>query len=88
MPRWHRRRDLEGGREIGIWILESGKEIIDEVVIKSYSYRGGYFVLYTIDNSESLRIKLGEYKTARSAFDEAINYICSTEYEYHDSEYE
>lgn len=86
--RWHRRRDLEGGREIGIWILRSSEGVDKEITVKSYAYRDGPFELYETDPDDSVRIKIGEYETAREAFKQTRDYLASTPHDVHDQRFE
>ncbi len=45
---WHRRRDLEGGKELGVWLCqdETGT-ITEELYVESHEYRGDDFDTYT-----------------------------------------
>lgn len=86
--RWHRRRDLEGGREIGIWILESSEGVNKEITIRSHAYRGEPFKLYETDPKDSIRIKIGEYETAREAFERTREYLANTSHDVHDQKFE
>ncbi|MFQ3285104.1 MAG: hypothetical protein ACI944_001828, partial [Natronomonas sp.] len=45
---WTRRRDLEGGKELGIWLLlDSEGSVQEELYVESHEYRGGGFDVYT-----------------------------------------
>ena len=44
---WRRRRDLEGGKELGIWLLLSDGTVEKELYVESHEYRGGDFDVYT-----------------------------------------
>ena len=39
---WNRRRDLEGGKELGIWINNDGRELY----VEGLTYRGDGYSVY------------------------------------------
>ena len=40
---WRRRRDLEGGKELGVWLLLDEDAVDTELYVESHRYRGGDF---------------------------------------------
>lgn len=77
---WKRRRDLEGGKELGVWLLvdETGS-VQKELYVESHEYRGGNFDLYTA-TPEGEWTHHGEYMTAEAAFEEALEFIETSGY--------
>lgn len=72
---WERRRDLEGGKELGIWLLVDETGTVDtELYVESHEYRGGGFDVYTATPDGEWTHK-GEFETSRAAFDEAIEFL-------------
>lgn len=72
MP-WHRRRDLEGGKELGVWLLiDDGLE--RELYVESHEYRGGAFDVYTATPDGEWHHE-GEYETVTAAFNAATAII-------------
>jgi len=58
---WKRRRDLEGGKEIGIWLLvDEDGGVERELYVESHEYRGGRFDVYTMAEDE--------FETSEAAF--------------------
>jgi 5S rRNA maturation endonuclease (ribonuclease M5) len=75
---WVRRRDLEGGKELGVWLLvdpdASGRRVEEELYVESHEYRGGAFDVYTYTETEDW-VHRGEYAAVEDAFDAALAYI-------------
>ena len=44
---WQRRRDLEGGKELGVWLLYDDGTVVEELYVESHEDRGGAFDVYT-----------------------------------------
>jgi hypothetical protein len=64
---WERRRDLEGGKEIGIWLLvDEDGGVERELYVESHEYRGGRFDVYTMAEDEWDHE--GEFETSEAAF--------------------
>ncbi|AQL42936.1 hypothetical protein BV210_09500 [Halorientalis sp. IM1011] len=63
---WQRRRDLEGGKELGIWLLIDGGAVERELYVESHEYRGGAFDVFTYADGDW--IHEGEFETATDAF--------------------
>ncbi|ERH00223.1 MAG: hypothetical protein J07HQX50_01383 [Haloquadratum sp. J07HQX50] len=76
---WQRRRDLEGGKELGIWLLTDGEEVIQELYVESHEYRGGDFDVYTASPEGEWDHK-GTFDTVARGFDAAMTYISESEY--------
>jgi hypothetical protein len=72
--RWHRRRDLEGGKERGIWLCQDGDRVVEELYVESHEYRGGDFDVYTTSPDDEWD-HLGSYETVDAAFDAALAYL-------------
>jgi hypothetical protein len=70
---WVRRRDLEGGKELGVWLLLENGAVEEELYVESHEYRGGDFDVYTTSNDEWDH--RGEFGTVEAAFDAALSVI-------------
>lgn len=72
---WQRRKDLEGGKELGVWLLldESG-QVDRELYVESHTYRGGDFDVYTATPEGDWEHK-GTFETPVEAFDRADTVI-------------
>lgn len=71
---WQRRRDLEGGKELGVWLLLADNTVTEELYVESHEYRGGDFDVYTATPDGAWDHK-GTFETAGEAFDAALAYI-------------
>lgn len=72
---WERRRDLEGGKEIGMWLLvDDDGSVEKELYVESHQYRGGGFDVYTATPDGEWEHE-GEFDTQAEAFDQALNVI-------------
>ncbi|WP_137285207.1 hypothetical protein [Halorussus salinisoli] len=68
--RWKRRRDLEGGKELGIWLLVDVDGSVDrELYVETHEYRGGNFDVYTTADDEWNHE--GEFDSVEQAFTRA-----------------
>jgi hypothetical protein len=75
---WERRRDLEGGKELGVWLLVDGDgDVGTELYVESHEYRGGAFDVYTA-TPEGEWDHRGEFGTQREAFEAALGVIESS----------
>ncbi|ELY85211.1 hypothetical protein [Natrinema altunense] len=71
---WTRRRDLEGGKELGIWLLVDDGTVEKELYVESHEYRGGGFDVYTaIPDGEWTHE--GEFEDAAAAVERALDVI-------------
>ena len=77
MARWQRRRDLEGGKELGVWLLREDGAVTEELYVESHEYRGGNFDVYTYTDAEDW-VHRGERPTAVEAFDVARDYLADS----------
>ena len=68
---WRRRRDLEGGKELGVWLLLNGDTVDTELYVESHEYRGGDFDVYTA-TPDGEWTHIGVFETASDAFDTAL----------------
>ncbi len=75
---WQRRRDLEGGKELGIWLLLADGDVREELYVESHEYRGGDFDVYTATPDGEWDHR-GTYPTATAAFAAANDYIDASE---------
>lgn len=41
-PTWYRRRDLEGGKEQGVWVLFDGQDVVKTLMVESNQYTHAY----------------------------------------------
>ena len=71
---WRRRRDLEGGKELGIWLLLDDDTVTEELYVESHEYRGGDFDVYTATPDGEWHHE-GTFATVEEAFDAATAYI-------------
>lgn len=76
---WTRRRDLEGGKEQGVWLLVDGGRVQRELYVESHEYRGGAFDVYTATPDDEWT-QLGTFDTAQAAFDAAVGYIADSDH--------
>lgn len=81
---WRRRRDLEGGKELGVWLLLDDGTVDKELYVESHEYRGGDFDVYTASTDGEWDHK-GTFETAQAAFDAALDYIADSPYPEEDS---
>lgn len=71
---WERRRDLEGGKELGIWLLIDGETVDTELYVESHEYRGGSFDVYTASPDDDWEHR-GTFETVDEAFDAALGHL-------------
>ena len=72
---WERRRDLEGGKELGVWLLvDSDGAVERELYVESHEYRGGNFDVYSATPDGDWEHE-GEFETQRDAFERALGII-------------
>jgi hypothetical protein len=71
---WTRRRDLEGGKELGVWLLLADGTVESELYVESHEYRGGDFDVYTATPDGEWTHE-GAYATVEAAFEAARAYI-------------
>jgi hypothetical protein len=76
---WRRRRDLEGGKELGVWLLLDEGTVEQELYVESHEYRGGDFDVYTASPDGEWEHK-GTFDTADDAFDAALAQIEESQY--------
>ncbi|UPV74667.1 hypothetical protein M0R89_01020 [Halorussus limi] len=72
---WERRRDLEGGKELGIWLLvDDDGNVERELYVESHEYRGGNFDVYTTGGDDEWNHE-GEFDTSEAAFERALDVL-------------
>lgn len=71
---WQRRRDLEGGKELGVWLLVEDGTVTEELYVESHQYRGGDFDVYTATPDGEWTHR-GTYETPEAGFDAALAYL-------------
>ena len=76
---WQRRRDLEGGKELGVWLLLDEGAVEKELYVESHEYRGGDFDVYTASPDGEWEHE-GTFDTADDAFDAALARIEESEF--------
>lgn len=64
---WNRRKDLEGGKELGVWLQEENGQVVKELYVESHQYRGGNFDVYTATPSGDWN-HMGEFENVDDAF--------------------
>ncbi len=67
---WTRRRDLEGGKELCVWLSDTSDT---ELYVESHRYRGGDYDAYTTDAEDNWN-HLGEYEDVTEAIDAAVEW--------------
>lgn len=80
LMQWHRRRDLEGGKELGVWLLLDDDGAVErELYVESHEYRGGDFDVYiaTPDGEWSHE---GTFERVEEAFEHAEEYLDESKY--------
>ncbi|RXK50577.1 hypothetical protein [Halorientalis pallida] len=75
---WQRRRDLEGGKELGVWLLTDGRSVERELYVESHEYRGGAIDLYTYADGDW--IHEGEFEAVTDAFAAARRALEKSDY--------
>jgi hypothetical protein len=76
---WQRRRDLEGGKELGVWLLLDGETVERELYVESHEYRGGDFDVYTASPDDEWEHE-GTFDTVDDAFDAALSLISESQF--------
>jgi hypothetical protein len=76
---WRRRRDLEGGKELGVWLLLDGDTVERELYVESHEYRGGAFDVYTATPDDEWE-HTGTFGTAEAAFEAALDVIEASQF--------
>ena len=76
---WRRRRDLEGGKELGVWLLLDEETVEKELYVESHEYRGDDFDVYTASPDGEWEHR-GSFNTADSAFEAALAYIDESQF--------
>lgn len=77
---WERRRDLEGGKELGIWLLMDDDGTVEtELYVESHEYRGGGFDVYTATPDGEWN-HVGEFDTQNEAFGRALQVLRESSY--------
>ncbi len=76
---WQRRRDLEGGKELGVWLLLDDGTVETELYVETHEYRGGDFDVYTATPDGEWDHK-GTFETVTEAFDAALARIEESEH--------
>jgi hypothetical protein len=77
---WNRRRDLEGGKELGVWLLlDTEGNVEKELYVESHEYRGEGFDVYTA-TPEGDWTHLNEYDNVNAAFERAREYLEASEH--------
>jgi hypothetical protein len=76
---WRRRRDLEGGKELGVWLLLDDGAVEKELYVESHEYRGGDFDVYTASPDGEWEHR-GTFDTADDAFDAALTQVERSQY--------
>ncbi|MFC4540613.1 hypothetical protein ACFO5R_01570 [Halosolutus amylolyticus] len=72
---WTRRRDLEGGKELGVWLLvDDDGAVEEELYVETHEYRGGGFDVYTATPDGEWTQK-GEFEAVEAAFERALDVI-------------
>lgn len=77
---WQRRRDLEGGKELGVWLLvDENGNVERELYVESHEYRGGDFDVYKATPDGEWDHE-GTYETSIAAFERAAEVIEGSEF--------
>ena len=77
--RWERRRDLEGGKELGVWLLVSDSgDVEKELYVESHEYRDDGFDVHVAKDGEWK--KRGVFDGPRQAFSLAYEILDESPY--------
>lgn len=76
---WERRRDLEGGKELGVWLLLDDGTVEEELYVESHEYRGGDFDVYVASPDGEWEHE-GTFEAVGDAFDAALASIAESEF--------
>lgn len=76
---WQRRRDLEGGKELGVWLLLDDGAVQEELYVESHEYRGGSFDAYTASPDGEWE-HMGTFDAVDDAFGAALSYIDESQF--------
>lgn len=72
---WERRRDLEGGKEVGVWLLVDDDGGVErELYVENHEYRDGGFDVYTATPDDEWTHE-GEFETGDAAFARALELL-------------
>ncbi|PSP84275.1 hypothetical protein BRC83_05795 [Halobacteriales archaeon QS_1_68_17] len=71
---WQRRRDLEGGKELGVWLLVDDGRVERELYVESHEYRGGGFDVYTATPDDEWSHE-GTFESRADAFERALELL-------------
>ncbi len=71
-PGWTRRRDLEGGKQAGVWLEIEGHR---ELYVEDLGYKNGGWVVWLYDDATDEWIDLGSYEEPRAAFERALGWM-------------
>jgi hypothetical protein len=75
---WQRRRDLEGGKELGVWLLvDDDGTVVEELYVESHEYRGEGFDVYTATPAGEWTHE-GAYDAVDDAFDRALALVAES----------
>jgi hypothetical protein len=75
---WKRRRDLEGGKELGVWLLVDDEGRVErELYVESHEYRGEGFDVYTATPAGEWTHE-GAYDAVDAAFDRALALVAES----------
>ena len=74
LDEWDRRRDLEGGKQLVIWIQADRRE---EISVENHTYYGGGYRIYVTDLDDDGREWIGTFETPDEATDHAIVELAS-----------
>lgn len=67
---WSRRKDLEGGKELGVWLKKVDNDVAIELYVENHKYRGGEYDVYTATPNGEWDHR-GEFEQVEDAFEKA-----------------
>lgn len=70
---------MEGGKELGVWLLLDNGTVEKELYVESHEYRGGDFDVYTASPSGEWEHE-GTFDAVEDAFDAALAHIEETQF--------
>lgn len=71
-PGWERRRDLEGGKQAGVWLERAGSR---ELYVENLGYKDGGWVVWLYDDATDEWTDLGQYEGSGPAFERALAWM-------------
>ena len=69
---WTRRRDLEGGKQAGVWLETDGTR---ELYVEDLGYKDQGWVVWLYDDATDEWTDLGSFEESEPAFERALGWM-------------